>query len=79
MEKNPSITQISIKKTWTSGDYVYGAVAARSYPSGLHHTLVNGREYPVARLSPLACDEYSLLNWCKRTEPFPEPIKGFNF
>jgi hypothetical protein len=68
---------VKVAKTWCSGDYVYGAVKTGLCPSGTVHILVDGRELPVARLSQSG-DEYKVERWISRTEPFPEPIKGFN-
>lgn len=67
-----------IKKVWGSGDYLFAAIETKGYPGGLHHIAIEGREFPIAEVTPLACDEYSMVRWVKRTERFPEPIKGFN-
>jgi hypothetical protein len=68
---------VQVAKTWCSGDHVYGAVKTRFYPSGTVHMVIDGRELPVAHLS-VSGDEYKVERWIGRTEPFPEPIKGFN-
>ena len=69
---------VEVVKTWCSGDYVYGAVKTGLCPSGTAHMLLEGREFPVARLSSQLDGEYKVERWITRAEPFPEPIKGFN-
>ena len=68
---------IEVMQKWSAGDFVYGAIRTTSAPSGVHHLMVNGREYPVARLN-ISGDDYSIAFWAKRSDPFPEPIRGFN-
>lgn len=69
---------VKLAKTWCSGDYVYGAVKTGLCPSGTAYMLIEGREFPIARLSLSGDDGYKVERWISRTDPFPEPMKGFN-
>jgi hypothetical protein len=64
-------TQVmSAVKTWIKGDFVYAAVRCNFPPKNTAHILVNGREYPVAQVSPLDCNEYSLIRFMQKDETY---------
>ncbi len=60
--------EVLVAEAWIVGDFVYAAIKGLEAPGGTATRLVGRSEYPIARVAPLDCKEYSFVRWVKRDE-----------